>query len=107
MEEATTTLLAMAKRKLRIDADDTADDERISEILESSKADLADALAVPKSFDFSEPGKERDLLLCRTFYEWNDALDEFEANYASMLTTAREKWIARQHAESKEDAPQL
>ena len=100
-------LLAAAKRKLRIDEADTADDLRVEEILESAKADLAEALAVPKGFDFMAPGMERDLLLARVFYEWNDALDEFEANYASMLSTTREKWIARRYAQSKEEASQL
>lgn len=97
-----TDLLRMAKRKLRIDVDDKADDQRISEIVEGSQAVLRDLLAIPDSFDFAEPGYERDLLLARVFYEWNDALDDFEANYAQALTTVREKWIVRAYAGSKE-----
>lgn len=95
----------MAKRKLRIDAADTADDVRVAEIVESSDAELREALALPDAFDFSAPGAERDLLLARVYYEWSDALDDFEANYSKTLATVRERWIARTHAEAKQEAP--
>lgn len=98
-------LMAMAKRKLRIDGKDTADDVRIAEMMESSMVELRDALALPASFDFKEPGPERDLLLARIYYEWNDALDDFEANHLRLLSTVREKWIARMHAKEKQEDP--
>lgn len=96
-------LLPIAKRKLRIDEADVADDARIVEIIESSEAELRDALGLPSDFDLSVPGAERDLLLARVFYEWNDALDDFEVNYFRLMTTVREKWIAKAYAETEED----
>lgn len=105
METGEHPMLQAAKRKLRIDAADTADDVRVTEIVESSEAELREVLALPDEFDFSTPGVERDLLLARVYYEWNDALDDFEANYSKTLATVRERWIARTHAKSKQEDP--
>lgn len=107
MDTERESLLPLAKRKLRIDGADTADDQRITEIIESSEVELCDALALPEGFTFMVPGSERELLLARVFYEWHDALDDFEDNYAQMLATTRERWIARTHAEAKQEDPVL
>lgn len=104
-DEVKAALLAQAKRKLRIDAADTADDERIGEAVAVCAAYLAERIGVDEEgFDWSAPGRESALLMNAVLYEWNDALDDFWANYAAEVETARIPWMVRQYAAEQEAA---
>lgn len=95
-------LIPEVKRKLRITYEDDEVDERVKEIVAQGEADLRDLLAIgDEDFDFSEPGPEQALLLSWCFYEWNDALDDFQVNYAQRIAQLRDKWLARSNAQEK------
>lgn len=85
-------MLGLAKRKLNITWDDDDTDARLSEIIEDGIVELADKIGISDGFDFSQPGQERKLLLAYCLYGWNNALDDFESNYASDILQARERW---------------
>lgn len=86
------TMLGLAKRKLNITWEDDDTDARLSEIIEDGIVELADKIGISDGFDFSQPGQERKLLLAYCLYGWNNALDDFERNYASDILQARERW---------------
>lgn len=89
------------------DLDGVARSRIEGEIIPSARADVANLLGIPDpDFDFSEPGTENSLFLAWCYYEWHDALDDFEANYGAQIARCREKWAVRQHAE-EEGTPEL
>lgn len=72
------------------------------DIIPSAKVEIAHLVGIDaEKFDFSQPGSENALLLSWCFYEWHDALDDFEANYAAQIARCREKWAVRAHVEEK------
>ncbi len=90
-------LLELAKRKLNITWDDADTDARLEEIIEDGQVELIDKIGIKEGedgqvFDFAQPGQERRLLLAYCLYGWNNALDEFDANYAGDILQARERW---------------
>lgn len=89
-------LLELAKRKLNITWDDADTDARLEEIIADGEVELTDKIGIAtengEQFDFSKPGQERKLLLAYCLYGWNNALDDFDANYASDILQARERW---------------
>lgn len=97
-------LLEQVKGKLRITWEDAATDARIQNvIMPSAEADLRDLLGIDvEGFDFGEPGQENILFLAHCYYEWNDALDEFEGNYGPQIARCRERWMVRQYAEESQ-----
>ena len=99
-------LFDAVKRKLRVTYDDAETDARIrDEIIPSAIRDLTDLLGIDDdSFDFAEPGTENMLFLAWCYYEWNNAIDDFEANYAGQIARCREKWMVRQYVEGQADA---
>lgn len=95
-------MLGLAKRKLNITWEDEDTDARLSEIIEDGIVELADKIGISDGFDFSQPGQERKLLLAYCLYGWNNALDDFERNYAPDILQARERWeVDRYGSEGK------
>lgn len=95
-------LLAQVYGKLRVTWSDEATDARIRDvIIPTAEADLRFKIGIPESaeFDFATPGTENILFLGHCYYQWNDAEDEYDGNYAAMLGQARRKWEVIQHAE--------
>lgn len=96
------------KRKLRITYDDPDTDSRISDIMEQAATDLRGMLGIDDgSYDFSTPGTEQSLFLAYCFYEWNDALDDFAANYAEKIAQCRDEWLVKQYVEEQQAADEL
>lgn len=89
-------LLPMVRRKLRITYEDADTDALLRETIEDAGAD-----------PFAEPGDERSLLKSLCFYAWNDAEDEFWANYAQQLASCREKWMVTSFVEESKQAADL
>ncbi len=89
-------LLELAKRKLNITWDDADTDARLEEIIADGQVELTDKIGIRTKdgceFDFTLPGQERKLLLAYCLYGWNNALDDFDENYASDILQARERW---------------
>ena len=92
-------LVDKVRRKLRVTYRDDEVDERIAEIMEQADLDLRSMLGITDgSFDFNGAGAERALCLAYCFYEWNDALDDFEVNYAEKIAKCRDRWLAVEYA---------
>lgn len=93
-------LVDKVRRKLRVIYRDDEVDERIDEIMEQADADLRSMLAITeRSFTFENGGAEQALFLAYCFYEWNDALDDFEVNYAEKIAKCRDRWLAVEYAQ--------
>lgn len=101
-------LKEQVRRKLRVtwDGDDATDERIDTDIILTAEADLRFKIGIPdqEAFDFSKPGIENKLFLALCYYMWNDAEDEFEANYAADLAHARRKWEVSQYAEEQESS---
>lgn len=98
-------LVDKVRRKLRVTYRDDEIDGRIDEIMEQADADLRSMLAITeRSFTFESGGTEQALFLAYCFYEWNDALDDFEANYAEKIAKCRDRWLAVEYAQKATSA---
>lgn len=98
-------LVDKVRRKLRVTYQDDEVDGRIAEIMEQADLDLRSMLGITdSSFDFSTAGTERALYLAYCFYEWNDALDDFEVNYAEKIAKCRDRWLAVEYAQKATSA---
>lgn len=98
-------LVDKVRRKLRVTYRDDEVDERIDEIMMQADADLRSMLAITeRSFTFEDGGTEQALFLAYCFYEWNDALDDFEVNYADKIAKCRDRWLAVEYAQKATSA---
>ena len=98
-------LVDKVRRKLRVIYRDDEVDERIDEIMKQADADLRSMLAITeRSFTFEAGGTEQALFLAYCFYEWNDALDDFEVNYAEKIAKCRDRWLAVEYAQKATSA---
>lgn len=98
-------LVDKVRRKLRVTYRDDEIDERIDEIMEQADADLRSMLAITeRSFTFEDGGTEQALFLAYCFYEWNDALDDFEVNYSEKIAKCRDRWLAVAYAQKATSA---
>lgn len=98
-------LVDKVRRKLRVIYRDDEVDGRIAEIMEQADLDLRSMLGITdSSFDFSTAGAECALYLAYCFYEWNDALDDFEVNYAEKIAKCRDRWLAVEYAQKATSA---
>lgn len=93
-------LVDKVRRKLHVIYQDNEVDERIDEIMKQADLDLRSMLAITESsFTFEDGGTEQALFLAYCFYEWNDALDDFEVNYADKIAKCRDRWLAVEYAQ--------
>lgn len=98
-------LVDKVRRKLRVTYRDDEIDERINEIMEQADSDLRSMLGISeRSFTFEDGGTEQALFLAYCFYEWNDALDDFEVNYAEKIAKCRDRWLAVEYAQKAASA---
>ena len=102
----TNELVDQVMRKCHITYSDADVSQRIEEeIMPTAERELRDLLGIhDESFSFAEPGTENLLFLAYCFYEWNDAAEDFENNYARLIGRCREKWMVRQYVEEQEAA---
>lgn len=99
----TEELYNQVKRKLYITWEDEETAARVKKIIGSAIPDLIHKLGITDSgFDFSVDGAENTLFLAYCFYEWNNALNEFEENYSKMIAQVRAKHEVAQYLESEE-----
>lgn len=98
-------LVDKVRRKLRVIYRDDEVDGRIAEIMEQANLDLRSMLGITDdSFDFDSAGAERALYLAYCFYEWNDALDDFEVNYSDKIAKCRDRWLAVEYVKESASA---
>ena len=92
---ADTTLTALVKRKLDITWSDADTDARVADIIDAAEPTMRHKLGLPEDFDFAAVGQERSLFLSYCLYEWNQAANEFDANYLNDILQVRQKWAVR------------
>lgn len=103
-------LISQVTRKLRVTWDDPDTKALIEEdIIPTAVAVLTERIGITAKveFDFTAPGMENELLMALCFYKWNDAEDEFYANYSTQIAEARHKWEVLQYAEETAQATDL
>lgn len=95
-----TSLLQALKDKLCITWDDSNIDRKVSDILDRGISAIIFKLGLPDNFSFDINCPETNLLLNYCFYEYNDAIDEFDYNYRSDILQLRAKnevfWFAKE-----------
>ena len=84
-------LFDQVKRKLNITWSDDDTDARIHDIINSAEYALRHKLGTVEDFDFAEVGQENMLFLSYCLYEWNHAVNEFDANYLNDILQLRQK----------------
>ena len=94
-------MLQALKDKLAITWSDTDTDRRLNTILETAKTTLAFKLGLPSGYVWTTNTQESNLLLNYCFYEWNDAIDEFDDNYANDILQLRMKYEVRDYVEQE------
>ncbi len=91
------TLLAQVKRKLNITWSDDDTDARVNDIITSAQPIMRHKLGISDAdFDFGAAGAENALLLSYCLYEWNNAANEFDDNYANDILQTRAKYEVQQ-----------
>lgn len=84
------SLIEQVKRKLNITWSDEETDKRVNDIIASATPILKHKLGIADvDYDFSAPGLENLLFLAYCMYEWNHAVNEFDANYANDIAQCR------------------
>ena len=95
-------MLQLLKDKLCITWSDSDTDRRLNNILNSAKNILAFKLGLPMDYMWVENTMESNLLLNYCFYEWNDAVDEFDNNYSNDILQIRMKYEVNSYVEEEE-----
>ena len=85
-------MLQALKDKLAITWSDNDTDRKLNSILNTAKSTLAFKLGLPNNFTWVANTQEYNLMLNYCFYEWNDAVDEFDDNYANDILQIRMKY---------------
>lgn len=84
------SLIEQVRRKLNITWSDEETDKRVNDIIASAAPVLQHKLGIADvDYDFSAPGLENLLFLAYCMYEWNHAVNEFDANYANDISQCR------------------
>lgn len=90
-------LVAQVKRKLHITWDDEHTNAVVDDIIPTAKAVIIEKVGITDpDYNFTTPGPENLLFLALCFYLYNDAEDEFEANYFTEILQTRRKWELRE-----------
>lgn len=82
----------LVKRKLDITWDDEDTEARVSDIIAIAVPVMRHKLGTPDDFKFETEGQEQALFLSYCLYEWNHAVNEFDANYLNDILQVRQKW---------------
>ena len=94
-------LLVELKNHLQITWDDSATNKRLSTSIKNGKRFFNDLCE--HEFTFEEGSTERELLMERCRYDWNNALDEFKTNFKSDLSKLIMDIAIMQYEEAKAD----
>ena len=87
---ATPAVTAAVRRKLNITWDDEGTAARLEDVVGSVSPRLASLLGMPSDHAFAqEDGAAWGLFLNGCLYEFSDAWDDFESNYASEILSCR------------------
>ncbi len=94
------TLLKEVKDALMITWEDEDTDNTLTDYINSSLSYFIET--VSESLDFPLHSPERELVVERVRYRYNNALDDFEKNYASELAALIQRMALKGYLESGE-----
>lgn len=96
MANVQSAVMAAVRRKLNVTWDDETTNARLEDVVGIVSPRLAPLLGYDISHDFtSEDGPAWGLFLNGCLYEFSDAWDDFEANYAREILSTRTYLIGR------------
>lgn len=95
------------KRTCAITWDSEETNAKVDRMVRNAIIDIRGKVGIPSKveIDLSVPGRENELIVMRCFYDWNNALDEFEDNYLGSIMAARQYWEVMANAAQAEEAP--
>lgn len=94
-------LLTDLKEKLQITWEDAETNRNLSLSIENGKRYFNELCET--KFTFEEASTERELLMERCRYDWNNAIDEFETNFKPVLGRLIMDVAIKQYEEAKAD----
>lgn len=103
-EENKSKLIELAKEACKITWENQDTEGKIKRIVEDAVPFLLHKLGIQQKDDelLGKPGGTRALFGKYCLYAWNDAEDEFEANYKREILTERHKYEVKYEREKKE-----
>lgn len=97
-------LIKLVKNKCYITDTSDLTNNRIKTIMEDALIKVSEMIGISGEYDFSKPGKERELYLNYCFYMWNDkSITDFEDNYISDICKARSFYEINANLEQNEE----
>lgn len=82
--------MAAVRRKLNVTWSDSETDERLQDVVDAVSPRLAALVGLPQDHAFAkDDGQVWVLFLNGCLYEFSDAWDDFESNYAREILSAR------------------
>lgn len=100
-EQMPQAIVDMVKRHLNITWYDTDTDEKIMDAMVDAEAALNHKLGA--TIDYFQAGPERKLYLNYLLYDWNNALEQFDAAYRAEILQIRHKYEVQAYREAEED----
>lgn len=94
-------LVAKVKRKLDITWSDEGTDARVRDLIDIAAPTMRHKLGLPDCYDFEAPSQEQNLFLAWCFYEWNHAVDDFDANYMNDILQVRHKHLVQEACDAE------
>ena len=90
MANVSAAVMAAVKRKLNVTWADADTDARLQDVVETVSPRLASLLGYPSDHEFTPTDHAfGSLFLNACLYEFSDALDDFEGNYAGVIHSER------------------
>lgn len=90
MANVDATVMAAVRRKLNVSWEDEDTDERLNDVVAAVSPRLSSLLGYPVDHPFTdEDGASWTLFLNGCLYEFSDAWDDFEHNYADVILSTR------------------
>lgn len=90
MANVSAAVMAAVKRKLNVTWDDETTNARLEDVVATVSPRLSSLLGYPFDHEFTdEDGASWTLFLNGCLYEFSDAWDDFEHNYADVILSTR------------------
>ncbi len=90
MANVSAAVMAAVRRKLNVTWDDETTDARLQDVVETVSPRLASLLGYPSDYVFLPTNRAfGSLFLNACLYEFSDAWDDFEKNYADVIHSER------------------
>lgn len=90
MANVSAAVMAAVRRKCNVSWDDETTNARLDDVVATVSPRLSSLLGYPSDYEFTdEDGASWTLFLNGCLYEFSDAWDDFEHNYADVILSTR------------------